>query len=612
MISLNTVANEFFKILQASQSSWLVRWLLNALALSQAIQPNGWPENYKPLDGERFNFIVVGSGSAGAIVATRLSEVPHWTVLLIEAGGDPPPTSVVPSLFATLSNTEYDWSYKAYLDEGVGETHPGRAIFMTRGKMLGGSSSNNYEIYTRGVPQDYEEWNLEAPGWDWNTCLYYFKKLENMTDISLFQNPYNAHLHSTNGPVAVSRPEDNAYSLKINEVMLKSYEELGIRRVLENNGPEIEGISRPHFTFANGRRSSTAESYLRPTKGRPNLFIAKYARVVKILLDPYTRTTYGVKVMLQDGNVINLFADSEVILSAGTIDSPKLLMLSGIGPHEVLQKHDIDTIVNLPVGKNMQDHAYAPILFTGKAGLSSIIPNLVLATQLDSFPIPIQSGFFSLGGSVSQSKPDFQIFSQNIGASASVLIRYGCSAITNYNDEFCYSLAKPNNIREIILASVLLLHPYSRGQVSLRSNNPLDDPIIELGYFRDDFDLHKLTEGLKFISNLVNTSYLRKVNGTIPKLAVSPCKEFVWGSDDYWTCYVRNVAGSLLHPVGTCKMGADGVVDERLNVHSVKGLRVVDASVMPKIPSANINAPTMMIGEHASDLIKEDYGVFSR
>ncbi|KAG6440301.1 glucose dehydrogenase [FAD, quinone] [Manduca sexta] len=608
MLTLNSVANEFLKVLQASSGSPLVRWLLNALAISSAILPTGWPDNYKLTDGERFDFIVVGSGSAGAIVAARLSESPLVNVLLIEAGGDPPPASVAPSLFAILANTEYDWGYKGYLDDEVGRSHPGRQIFMTRGKMLGGCSSNNYEIYSRGAPQDYDDWAQEAPGWDWNTCLYYFKKLENMTDATVFQNPYNAYLHSTNGPVKLTRPDPNPYVSAINEIVLNSYQELGVKVVLENNGPEIEGVSQPHFTFGNGRRSSTAEAYLKPNKDRPNLKIAKYSRVFKILVNPYTLKADGVEVLLQDGTLCKVYADLEIIVSAGTIDSPKLLMLSGIGPREELQKHGINVLLDLPVGKNLHDHSYAPILFTGKKGLSSVVPNLLVPTELDSVPVPIQNGFFRLNNTFSSpNKPQFQFFSTYFGATASLVLQYGCKTVINYDDAYCTSLAEANLFREVFLTSLLLLHPLSRGQVKLQSSSPFENPLIEMGYFRNEEDLKTLVRGVKYISGLTKTSYFRKVGGQMSRLNVPACKEFKWGSDAYWTCYVRNTVGSLLHPVGTCKMGIDGVVDERLRVHGIHGLRVVDASVMPRISSGNTNGPTMMIGERASDLIKEDY-----
>ncbi|XP_072945478.1 ecdysone oxidase-like [Epargyreus clarus] len=612
-MNLNVMVNNALGFVQTHSKNPLIHWMLQILAISHSISPAGWPISYDIRDGFRADFVVVGAGSAGAIVAARLSEVYHWKVLLLEAGGDPPPASVTPSLFGTLAHTEYDWDYNAYFDKGIGQIHPKGILYMTRGKMLGGSSSNNYEVYSRGVPEDYDEWNEKAPGWSWNDVLPYFKKLEHMTDMSVFENPKNAYLHSMGGPVAVSRPETNSYFTRVSEIILDSYQELGIKKMLEINGPENFGASRPHFTFANGRRSSTAEAYLRPTKDRANLYITKYARATKILIDPRTSRAYGVRVLLKSGEKINVYADKEVIVSAGTIDSPKLLMLSGVGPKEDLSKFNIEVISDLPVGKNLQDHQFSPIVYTGQLGLQTAVQNLISTTELDAYPVPIQCGFFKLNRSSAyyskSNKPQFQIFNIHIGATASPAISIGCRSIANYDAAFCNSFSMANLLREIDMTSLVMLHPLSRGRVSLKSPNPLEDPLIKLGYFRNKRDIGLAMEGVKFMTRLAQTTYYRQVGGEVVKLSITGCEDLPWGSDMYWHCYVKNAVGSLLHPVGTCAMGADGVVDERLRVHGVLGLRVVDASIMPMIPSGNTNAPTMMIGEKAADLIKDDYNM---
>lgn len=515
-------------------------------------------------------------------------------------------------MFGVLAHTEYDWDYHGKLDEGTGQAHPGRNIYLTRGKMLGGSSSINYEIYARGVPEDYDDWNAVAPGWGWETVLYYFKKLEHMTDPTVFKNPYNAYLHSTTGPVAISRPKVNAYFQNVNEKVLSSYEEIGIKRVLENNGPEHFGASTPHFTFSNGRRSSTAEAYLKPAKDRTNMFITKFARVTKILIDPLSKRAYGVRVVLKSGETIDTYANKEVILSAGTIDTPKLLMLSGVGPREILEESHINVLADLPVGKNLQDHSFVVLYFMGQKGFQTAIQNLLVPTELNAYPTPMQCGLIRVNASCDicyGSKPHIQINNIRIGATASPAILYGCQSIANFDRDYCFSLSKANIYREIDATSLVLLHPLSRGQVKLKSTNPFDDPIIEMGYFRKQHDITVAVEGIKYMLNLLWTAHYRSVNAEIVKLDIKGCGGLHFGSDEYWRCYVKNTVASLLHPVGTCAMGPGGVVNERLRVYNIQSLRIVDASIMPRIPSGNTNIPTIMIAEKAADMIKEDYNL---
>lgn len=503
-----------------------------------------------------------------------------------------------------------DWNYRAYFDEGTGLAHPEGYLYYTQGKVLGGSSAVNYEIYSRGVPEDFDGWNEIAPGWDWDTVLQYYKKLEGMTDPSVLYDPHTAHLHSAQGPVLVSRPKTNVIFAKKNKIFLDSLEEIGVKRILEINGPEKLGAAPPHFTFANGRRSSSAEAYLRSTKDRPNLKVAKYTIATKVLIESETKHAYGVQVLLKDGKKIEIYANKEVIVSAGAIGSPKLLMLSGIGPREELNKHQINIIADLPVGKNLHDHSTVNIVFAGKSGLQTVVHNLAALTELGSYPVPIQCGFFRVDNcsyGVQDRRPQFQIFNVHTGAGASPGIFTICKNVGNLDAPYCLSMAKTNLKRELDVSGLVMLHPYSRGQVSLRSKNPLDDPFIELGVYRDPRDVEIFIQGVKFLTRLINTSYFRKVKGYIPKFPVTGCNHLYWGTDNYWRCFVKNTLITILHPVGTCAMGPYGVVDNTLKVHGVSGLRIIDASIMPEITSGNTNAPTMMIGERATDFIKLEH-----
>lgn len=511
----------------------------------------------------------------------------------------------VPSLFTTLSHTEYDWDYSMKLDHGYGKALVNQSVSLIRGKMLGGCSSNNYEVYARGEPLDYDEWSEIAPGWNWNSVLAYFKKLENMTDSTVTNNSRNAYLHSTEGPVKISRPDPNFYFKVVNEIILQSYQEIGLKRNLEMNGPDSLGVSLPHFTFSDGRRSSTAEAYLRPTKNRRNLFVAKYTRALRILIDPYTIRAYGVELLSKSGNLVKVLANKEIVLSAGAIDTPKLLLLSGIGPKEELDNLHIHSIVNLPVGRNLQDHTLVPLILSGKHGFKTALQNVVSVSELNAVPVPILNSFINVDKG---HRRQLQIFQTHVGALSSPMLQLTCELV-NYKSSFCSSIARINLYRAIDWIFLVLLHPVSRGKVTLKSNNPLDDPVIEPGFLDSEEDVRVITKGVKFMRRLIKTSYYRHVHAALEKLDIPGCDKNKLSREEYWLCYVKNTIGSLQHPVGTCAMGPDGVVDERLRVHGVSGLRVVDASIMPKIPAGNTNAPTMMIGEKGADMIKEDYGL---
>ncbi|XP_047516270.1 ecdysone oxidase-like [Pieris napi] len=590
-----------------------LQWIIRIFAVSQTISTD-WPNSYEIKDGDSFDFIVVGAGSGGAVVATRLSEIYHWRVLLIEAGGDPPYGSVAPGLYHDLVRTEYDWDYDAFLDPEVGQAHPGGLIHYVRGKMLGGTSSINYQIYSRGVQEDYDGWNKVAPGWGWESAFKYFQKLENMTDYSVLGSPENAKLHSQQGPVAVSRPKILKYE-KIHRTVLNSFEELGLQTVLENNGPENVGMSTPHFNYANGRRSSTAESYLRPAMDRHNFYIAKFARVIKVHINPDNLEANGVRVILNSGEEVNISAKKEVILSAGTIDTPKILMLSGVGPQEVLKKFNINVLADLPVGKNMQDHQAVRIMFTGAESYKTDVPIDLEALRIVT--VPMQIGFMSLNSSYStefkhlyDERPQIQIINVRKPPTSHIDVNIdNCQTMFNFDQEYCSSFSKAHIFKETDTISMLLLHPLSRGQVTIKSADPNDAPLIKLGYFSHPHDVLVAREGIKFLTGLVNTTYYKQFGSEVVKLRVKGCESLTWGSDEYWDCYIVNSVVSFLHPVGTCRMGPGGVVDERLRVRNILKLRVVDASVMPEEPSGNTNVPTMMIGEKAADMIKEEYGV---
>ncbi|KAI5639838.1 GMC oxidoreductase domain-containing protein [Phthorimaea operculella] len=583
-----------------------MQMLMHLLVFLESILPGEWPKSRILNDGDRYDFIVVGAGSAGAIVASRLSENPQWKILLVEAGQNPPLASVVPSLFYTLVGSEYDWKYPAYFEKGTGCAHTDCLGTVARGKVLGGSSAINYQIYSRGVPADYDEWETVAPGWSWKDVLPYFKKFEGMTDPEMFSQPEHAELHSADGPILISKPNTNNYFTNQEEQLLNSFEEIGVERILEMNGPNPYGATRLHYTFANGRRSSTAEAYLKTTIINDNLDVATNTRAAKVLIDEGTNEVNGVVVVTEEGETIKIYSENEVIVSAGAIQSPVLLMLSGIGPKEELNKLNIPVVVDLPVGKNMYDHIGAPVILTGQKGTNSRLQDYLAVQELGRRPFAAIGGYFNIVNA-SLTKPQIQFFVVHADANSANVFST-CKSL-KYEDKLCLSVQDVNQHNEIDIIVPILLHPSDGGEVKLSSDDPFDNPIINLGFFTDENDVNLLVEAIKIIAKLENTTHFLSVDGRVAKLRMTACDDLEFGTDEYWSCYVRNGAMPFMHATGTCAMGPDGVVDERLKVHGVRGLRVVDASVMPFVPSGNTNAPAMMVGEKAADLIKEDYNV---
>ena len=501
----------------------------------------------------QYDYVVIGAGSAGCVVANRLTEDGETTVLLLEAGNPATkPEIQTPVSWTSLLGTEVDWAYftepEPYLN--------GRKIFHPRGKVVGGSSSLNAMIYIRGNRHDFDRWQeLGNPGWSYEDVLPYFKKSENQ------QRGAN-EFHSVDGLLSVTDPLAPAVT---SERFVEAAEQLGYGRNSDFNGAQQEGAGLYQLTIKDGKRHSVAAAFLVPILDRPNLTVQTGALVTRLLFEG-TRTV-GVE-YLHEGTLHQVRVDREVILSAGAFDSPKLLMLSGIGNAEYLRSLNIPVIADLPgIGQNLQDHPTVPVTHQ--------------ATQ-DLQPAPTsnigEAGLFLQTESNLNTAPDLQFFSGPILWAPPAYAREGSGFV----------------------ATVCLNHPQSRGSVSLRSTSPVDSPVIQMNYLQSESDVQKLVAGIKIIRQLFHSDAFDEFRGE----EVAPGADVT--SDEALQAYVREVVDSNWHPVGTCKMGTDSmaVVDSQLRVHGVDGLRVVDASIMPTITTGNTNAPTIMIGEKAADLIK--------
>ncbi|CAB3238747.1 unnamed protein product [Arctia plantaginis] len=556
-------------------------------------------------DGQTFDFIVVGAGSAGCVLANRLTEISNWKVLLIEAGDDPSAASNSPGISMLVSSKLPNWNYFTVNDGYSSQSLKEKRIEQLAGRMLGGSSSINFMFYLRGNKADYETWVQKGnPGWDWNNVTSYFKKSERLNDRIIMESE-SGSLHNTDGYLGVTRPD---WSHRTSEY-LDAFKQNGHEILIENNGHQQLGYAPASFTAEKNNRQSTANAFLKPVKNRKNLYVLKNTKARKILFDKCKRAV-GVELKSTGGKVIKVKARKEVVLSAGAINTPQLLMISGVGPKEHLEKKRIDVLLNSPnVGKNLQDHPLVPIVITRDQKFSSVIENIEPLKYLDRFPLPAIVGFAALNKS--QSYPDYQATAVPVPV-APILPTLLCSTVFTINDKSCTVLAKDTKLKGALVGLVTHVQPKSRGQIILRTSDPEDSPLIYSGYFNNTEDLENFAKYVEDYVSVINTPYLRNLKPEIIDLRVPQCQDLKFPSHEYWKCYILNLSSSHYHPVGTCAMGVEGVgvVDERLRVRGVRRLRVVDASVMPTITRGNTNAPTIMIAEKAADMIKHDYGSY--
>lgn len=577
-----------------------------------------YPNDFTPtlLSGEcktKFDFIVVGAGSAGAIIAARLSEVADWNILLLEAGGDPPDSSEIPLKWSLALNTEYDWKFLSEQEDNLFKGLDGERCHVPRGCMLGGSSSMNVMLQIRGTKFDFDEWEKAGcTGWGFDSVLPYFIKSENFTDSTRF----DSKIHGNSGPLTVSPFESPDPAIK---TISQAADLMGLTNVKDLNKKERSvGYAMSDSTTRNGLRCSTLKAFLMPNSGRPNLFVAKYIRVTRILIED--KSAVGVEFVTKTGEFKTVNCTLEVILSAGVVMSPQLLMISGIGPAAHLKEMGVNLVADLPVGKNYQDHvAYFGLVLSDRKDRP--IEDIAAESQKlrkETFDL-ITKGVSTMGLTGLLSFVDTKRASGNPDIEI-MKIRYSCNTTQQMNtfknmfgfsDEMAKVYNELNTHSDIILMIPISNIITKTGQVLLRSKDPLASPKIISNYLSDQQEIDTMIKGIEFVVEMCKKKPMTDAGYAFEEIVFPNC-EAKWGTEDYWKCGIKNLATSIFHSVGTNKMGAIGdktsVVDPSLKVIGVDRIRVIDCSAMPLLVTCNTNAATMMIGEKGADIIKTHYG----
>ncbi|XP_036147139.1 glucose dehydrogenase [FAD, quinone] isoform X2 [Monomorium pharaonis] len=558
----------------------------------------------------RYDFIIVGAGSAGSVLANRLSENKKWRILLLEGGYRANLLNRIPMLVSYFPLTDFNWGYNVEPQKNACLGMINHQCAWPRGRALGGTSILNYMIHTRGNKYDYDKWaSLGNVGWSYADVLPYFKKSERFNVPGIKDFIY----HNEDGYLCV---EHVPYHTKLATTFLNAGKELGYK-IVDYNGQDQIGFSYLQVNMDHGTRCSAAKAYLDPIN-RPNLNIITGARVTKVLINGNKRA-YGVE-YVKDNVWKKVICSKEVLLSAGTIDSAKLLMLSGIGPKKHLEELKIPVIQDAKVGYNMYEHiGFLGLTFMVNQSVS-LLPNKIFNPSVFLEYLLRKNGLLSIPGGAEalafiktkyapDERPDIELLfaSGSLHSDNGQALKRGL----RISEDLYNAVYKPIENQDAWSIWPIIQYPKSVGRLTLRSKNPFESPKMDPNFFSHPADLEIILEGLKHAINISKTEAFQVYGSRLHDLKIPSCGQFEFASDDYWRCAIKHLPSMMNHEIGTVKMGPQtdtyAVVDPQLRVYGIKALRVVDASIMPTMPTGHVNAGIFMIGEKAADMIKETW-----
>lgn len=587
-------------------------WVLGLIGFMTAWQMLGVEEmftevfTHKELK-DRYDYIIVGGGTSGAVFASRLAEEEDKTILLLEAGGDPSnePNIHIPIFADSVRGTEFDWQYRTVPQKDACKGHIDGVIPLAIGRGLGGTSNLNYMQYMRGNRHDYDGWvNNGAQGWGYKDVLPYFIKSEDQRNGEFIRTVF--HGFGGRMPVADVGPST------VNKIIDLVFKEIGLKR-RDLNGHNQFGWAPTQATIRGGERWSTYKAFLRRSRNAKNLHILTYATAQKIIFEGKVAVGVAFK---HEGQEKVVRTNNEIILSAGTIGTTKLLLLSGVGPRKHLQDLKIPLVADLPVGDNLQDHVIGDSIefYTPYSGVA------VTAARAENFG---PSWSYSLFGTGMKASARFRESIANIRLRHQPPhIKYPLLALHIVSNPEAY-IARQLNVKEEVWDAIhdhplthdgfsiypVLLHPKSRGTIRLKSSNPEDEPLIDPRYLSEDVDVKILAEGFQFARRLVNAQVMKDWEFRLTNRLLPQCQKLGNYSEQYIHCHLRHITLPGNSPVGTCRIGAAGdpaaVVDPLLRVRGIKNLRVADASIIPAAMSGNSYATQVMIAEKAADLVRD-------